>query len=74
MRSAAQWKAFTAGCGSSGLWYGLRVDNRLAEHFVEQIAVIYAEVRPGRSVTGRVAARLPQSQQRSGDRDDQRRG
>jgi hypothetical protein len=25
--------------------YGLRVDSRLAEHFVEQIAAVYAEVR-----------------------------
>src|SRR5438105_7273064 len=27
------------------MWYGLRVDTRLAEHFVEQIAPFYAEVR-----------------------------
>jgi hypothetical protein len=27
------------------MWYGLRVDTRLAEHFVEQIAAVYAEVR-----------------------------
>jgi Rhodopirellula transposase DDE domain len=27
------------------MWYGLRVDNRQAEHFVEQVAAVYAEVR-----------------------------
>jgi hypothetical protein len=27
------------------MWYGLRVDTRQAEHFVEQIAAVYAEVR-----------------------------
>jgi hypothetical protein len=27
------------------MWYCLRVDTRLAEHFVEQVAAVYAEVR-----------------------------
>jgi hypothetical protein len=27
------------------VWYCLRVDTRLAEHFVEQVAAVYAEVR-----------------------------